>query len=51
MTQPLGDRDEFLWMEEQPPENTLEVAPGIYQSQEDYKANMAYDESRDNEVY
>ena len=27
------------------------VAPGIYQSREDYEANMAYDEMRDNEAF
>jgi hypothetical protein len=44
--QPLDDRDEFPWMED------LEVAPRIYQSKEDYEANMAFDEMRDNsQVY
>lgn len=28
----------------------IEVAPGIYQSKEDYEANMAFDEARDNEL-
>lgn len=28
----------------------IEVAPGIYQSEEDYKANIAFDEARDNEL-
>lgn len=27
----------------------VEVAPGIYQSKEDYEANMAYDEMQDNQ--
>ena len=27
-----------------------EVAPGIYQSKEDYEANMRFDEARDNEL-
>ncbi len=26
----------------------IEVAPGIWQSEEDYEANMAFDEERDN---
>lgn len=26
----------------------IEVAPGIWQSKEDYDANMAYDEQEDN---
>lgn len=26
----------------------IEVAPGIWQSKEDYDANMAYDEAEDN---
>lgn len=26
----------------------VEVAPGIFQSKEDYEANMAFDEARDN---
>lgn len=26
----------------------VEVAPGIFQSREDYEANMAFDEARDN---
>lgn len=30
--------------------NIIEVAPGIYQSIEDYEANMAYDEARDDEL-
>jgi hypothetical protein len=29
-------------------EKEIEVAPGVYQSEEDYKANMAYDEAEDN---
>lgn len=28
----------------------IEVAPGIYQSREDYEANHAFDEARDNEL-
>ena len=28
----------------------IEVAPGIWQSKEDYDANMAYDEMKDNEL-
>lgn len=28
----------------------IQVAPGIYQSKEDYDANMAYDEMRDMEL-
>lgn len=31
-------------------EEEVEVAPGIYQSREDYEANMAFDEARDNEL-
>ena len=31
-------------------EPDIEVAPGIYQSKEDYEANHAYDEARDNEL-
>lgn len=32
-------------------ENTdVEVAPGIFQSQEDYQANHDFDEARDNEL-
>lgn len=32
------------------PDAQIQVAPGIYQSIEDYEANMAYDEARDNEL-
>lgn len=32
-------------------EEDVQVAPGIYQSKEDYEANMAYDEQRDNELW
>lgn len=28
----------------------VQVAPGIYQSREDYEANMKFDEARDNEM-
>ena len=31
-------------------EEDVEVAPGIYQSREDYEANMAFDEARDNQL-
>ena len=31
-------------------EEDIEVAPGIFQSKEDYEANMAFDEVRDNEL-
>lgn len=31
-------------------EEDIEVAPGIFQSKEDYEANMAFDEARDNEL-
>lgn len=31
-------------------EEDVQVAPGIYQSREDYEANMAFDEARDNEL-
>ena len=31
-------------------EEEVEVAPNIYQSREDYVANMAFDEARDNEL-
>ena len=30
-------------------ETDVQVAPGIYQSKEDYEANMSYDSMRDNE--
>ena len=30
-------------------EADVQVAPCIYQSKEDYEANMAFDEARDNE--
>jgi hypothetical protein len=28
----------------------IEVAPGIYQSKDDYEANMAYDEMKDEQT-
>jgi hypothetical protein len=28
----------------------IEVAPGIFQSKEDFEANMAFDEERDNKL-
>lgn len=28
----------------------IEVAPGIFQTEEDYQANHSYDEARDNEA-
>lgn len=31
-------------------ETDVQVAPGIWQSKEDYEANMAYDSMRDNEM-
>lgn len=31
-------------------EEEIEVAPGVYQSREDFDANMAYDEARDNQL-
>ena len=31
-------------------ETDVQVAPGIWQSKEDYEANMAFDEMRDNEL-
>jgi hypothetical protein len=31
-------------------ETHIEVAPGIYQSKEDYEENMRFDEARDNEL-
>ncbi len=37
-------------MEEDILETDVEVAPGIFQSQEDYQANMDYDEMRDNNM-
>lgn len=36
-------------MQDEIEETDVEVAPGIYQSKEDYEANMAYDEMRDNQ--
>lgn len=37
-------------MEDEILETDVQVAPGIYQSKEDYDANMAYDSMRDNEM-
>lgn len=52
--QPLDDRDLFPWLEEERGKEILEpyvqVAPGIYQTREDFEANMAFDEARDNEL-
>lgn len=31
-------------------ETDVQVAPGIWQSKEDYEANMKFDEARDNEL-
>jgi hypothetical protein len=37
-------------MEDEILETDVQVAPGIWQSKEDYEANMAFDEARDNEL-
>jgi AmiR/NasT family two-component response regulator len=31
-------------------EELIEVAPGVFMTQDDLDANMAYDEMRDNEI-
>jgi hypothetical protein len=36
-------------MEDEILELDVQVAPGIWQSKEDYEANMAFDEMRDNQ--
>lgn len=41
----LDDRDYAPWQEPY-----VQVAPGIYQTREDFEANMAFDEARDNEL-
>jgi hypothetical protein len=37
-------------MEDEILETDVQVAPGIWQAKEDYDANMAFDEMRDNEM-
>lgn len=42
--------DQGLCKEHEYDKTDVEVAPGIFQSKEDYEANMAFDEERDNKL-
>lgn len=42
--------DQGLCKEHEYDKDDVEVAPGIFQSKEDFEANMAFDEKRDNEL-
>lgn len=44
------EEDQGLCKKHEYSKDDIEVAPGVFQSREDYEANMAHDEQRDNNL-
>ena len=44
------EEDQGLCKKHEYNKDDVEVAPDVFQSREDYEANMAYDEQRDNNL-